>query len=257
MSCNVEKVINIARAEKGYLEKATKDNLDSKTANAGSNNFTKYARDLDNVSGFYNGRKQGYAWCDVFVDWCFVKAYGVSNAKRLLCQPNKSSGAGCKYSMQYYQNKGQFYTTPAVGDQIFFSGTSEVSHTGLVYKVDSSYVYTVEGNTSSEAGVVANGGCVAEKKYRRNYERIVGYGRPKYDAASSEVVEEPVKETPSEPSSNTPNYQCIHVVAKGEILGRIARKYGVTVRSITKLNNIKNPNYIRVGQKIKIPNKES
>jgi hypothetical protein len=43
------------------------------------------------------------------------------------------------------------------------------------------YVYTVEGNTSSAAGVVANGGCVRRKKYRWDYDRIAGYGVPAYD----------------------------------------------------------------------------
>ena len=41
-----EKLINIARAEVGYLEKKSNKDLDSKTANAGSSNYTKYARDL-------------------------------------------------------------------------------------------------------------------------------------------------------------------------------------------------------------------
>lgn len=112
MSCDVNKVIQIARNEVGYLEKQSNMNLDSKTANAGDKNYTKYARDLDNISGFYNGKKQGFAWCDCFVDWCFVKAYGVDNAKRLLFQPDKSLGAGCQYSMNYYKTKGQLCTSP-------------------------------------------------------------------------------------------------------------------------------------------------
>jgi peptidoglycan hydrolase-like protein with peptidoglycan-binding domain len=60
-----------------------------------------------------------------------------------------------------------------------------VAHTGLVYAVDSTYVYTVEGNTSSASGVVANGGGVFKKKYKLNYTRIYGYGRPNYDAESN------------------------------------------------------------------------
>ena len=169
MSCFVEKVISIAMAEVGYKEKASNSNLDSKTANAGHGNYTKYARDLDKISGFYNGKKNGYPWCDTWFDWLFVQAFGVYNAKRLLCQPAKSLGAGCQYSMEYYKNKGQLYTSPKIGDQIFFKSSSgEVYHTGLVYNVDKSYVYTIEGNTSSASGVVDNGGCVCKKKYKLN-----------------------------------------------------------------------------------------
>ena len=174
-------VIKVALGEVGYLEKASNKNLDDKTANAGSNNYTKYARDLDNISNFYNGKKNGYAWCDVFVDWCFVKAFGVDKAKELLLQPNKSLGAGCKFSMDYYKNKGQFHTKPAIGDQIFFMSGTSITHTGLVYNVDKTYVYTVEGNTSGASGVVANGGGVCKKKYKLSYNKIAGYGRPIYD----------------------------------------------------------------------------
>lgn len=216
---NVDKLIATARGEVDYCEKATNSNLDSKTANAGSGNYTKYARDLDNISGFYNGRKNGHAWCDVFVDWCMVKTFGVDNAKKLLCQPSKSLGAGCKYSMQYYQKKGQFYNSPKPGDQIFFidSDGDGISHTGYVYKVDSTYVYTVEGNTSSKSGVVANGGCVAEKKYKLNYARIAGYGRPDYDSIKLSESSDTKTET-SKPASTTTTTQTTTSTKVGSIV---------------------------------------
>lgn len=188
MNKYASKVIEIALGEVGYLEKKTNSNLDSKTGNAGYNNYTKYARDLDAIPNFYNGRKNGYAWCDIFVDWVFVQAFGAETAKELLRQPDKSYGAGCYYSARYYKNNGQFYTqNPKAGDQIFFwnSSKSDVAHTGLVYDVDRNYVYTVEGNTSSASGVVANGGGVFCKKYALNYSRIYGYGRPKYDVENT------------------------------------------------------------------------
>ena len=176
------KVISIAENEIGYLEKKSNAQLDDKTANVGSGNYTKFARDLDNI-GFYNGKKNGYAWCDVFVDWCFVQAFGAETAKALLCQPDKSLGAGCTYSANYYKKAGQFYTSPKVGDQIFFRSAAKtaVVHTGIVYKVDGSKVYTIEGNTSGASGVIANGGGVCKKSYSLTYGRIYGYGRPTYD----------------------------------------------------------------------------
>ena len=187
MSNTASKLIEIALAEEGYLEKASNASLDSDTANAGSANYTKYARDLDAIPDFYNGKKNGYEWCDVFVDWCFVKAFGAEAALKLTCQPKKSAGAGCKYSAQYYKNKGQFHTTPKVGDQIFFASGGDPNHTGLVYNVDSSKVYTIEGNTSGASGVVANGGGVCRKSYALNYSRIYGYGRPAYDDTDVEA----------------------------------------------------------------------
>lgn len=186
MANYASKVIEIAAAEVGYLEKKTNSQLDNKIANAGTNNYTKYARDLDNISGFYNGKKNGYAWCDVFVDWCFVQAYGVTEAKRLL--NHGTAGAGCIYSANYFRNANRFYTSPKVGDQIFFGAKGNETHTGLVYAVDNSKVYTIEGNTSGASGVVANGGGVCKKSYSLTYSKIVGYGRPDYDAEDTKTL---------------------------------------------------------------------
>lgn len=183
MTYDPKKVISVALAEVGYLEKETNAQLDDKTANAGNNNRTKYARDLDAIN-YFNTRKQGVAWCSSYVSWCFVQAYGPEAAKYLLCQPNVDNcAAGCGSARGYFKNKGQLYTNnPQPGDQIFFysSNKKEVSHTGLVYATDANYVYTVEGNTNSSSGVIANGGAVEKKQYRLNHGQIAGYGRPNY-----------------------------------------------------------------------------
>jgi len=44
-----------------------------------------------------------------------------------------------------------------------------------------------------------------------------------------------------------------HVVKKGESLGSIARRYGVTTDAVVKMNKIKNPNRIYVGTELVIP----
>ena len=189
-----DKVIDVALNEIGYVEKASNSNLDDKTANQGSGNYTKYARDLDEIS-FYNGAKNGYAWCDVFVDWCFVEAFGKKRALELLCQPEKSTGAGCGFSKNFYKAHNQFYTSPQTGDQIFFTDGTSIYHTGLVYKVDDSKVYTIEGNTSDVNYVDGNGGKVCKKSYPIGASYIAGYGRPKYDTTVDVPVEEEKEES--------------------------------------------------------------
>ena len=195
-----ERVIGTARAEIGYVEKKSAKELDDKTANAGDKNYTKYARDLDAIKDFYNGRKQGICgWCDIFVDWCFVQAYGENEGRMLLCQPARSCGAGPYFSAQYFRSKKQFYTTgPQPGDQVFFlpADGGKISHTGLVTGVDAQYVYTIEGNTSAGNG---HGGMVAEKKYAKNNPRIAGYGRPDWgEMPDDEPEEEPDENTGEE-----------------------------------------------------------
>ena len=176
---DVQRVIDIASAEIGYLEKNSNAQLDDKTANAGSNNYTKYARDLDALSWF-NGKKQGYAWCAVFVTWCFYQAYGMT-AKKMLFQPDVDNcAAGCASARSYFNKQGHLHDAPEPGDQVFFwsSDMSKISHTGLVVTVDGEHIYTIEGNTSGGSDVIPNGGAVCKKSYSLGYHRIAGYGCP-------------------------------------------------------------------------------
>ena len=172
----IEKLLKTAQAEVGYLEKASNSQIDSKTGNAGSNNYTKYARDV-------YPSLQGQAWCDMFVDWCFVQTFGEITTRQLL----GGFSAYTPTSANYFKNKGQYHTSdPLPGDQIFFRNDIRIYHTGIVYKVTSSKVYTIEGNTSSGSEVIANGGAVCQKEYALTNSRIDGYGRPNWS-----LVEQP------------------------------------------------------------------
>jgi membrane-bound lytic murein transglycosylase D len=44
-----------------------------------------------------------------------------------------------------------------------------------------------------------------------------------------------------------------HRVQRGEVLGRIASRYGVSVRDIQRANQLREPGHIRIGQTLKIP----
>ena len=186
MANTVDKVIKIATAEVGYLEKSkaayqkNSNVLNEMTKGAGYDNYTKYGRDMHKI--YPSVMDFPAPWCDCFVDWCFYKAYGVATAKSLL------DGNFDDYtvaSAQMYMNKKAYYKAPCVpevGDQIFFKNAQGgICHTGLVYAVSDTTVYTIEGNTSSSQGVIANGGGVFKKSYPLGYSRIHGYGRPKYD----------------------------------------------------------------------------
>lgn len=181
----IEKLLAIVNNEVGYLEKKNNKSLYDKTANAGNANYTKYGYEMHKL--YPTTMDFPAAWCDCFIDWCFVQAFGVENAIKLLHQFDDYT----VNSAGYYKNNGEWYKSPKVGDQIFFTNSSGgICHTGLVYAVDNTYVYTIEGNTSSASGVVANGGCVAKKSYKLTYNRIAGYGRPNYD-----LVEKPFEWT--------------------------------------------------------------
>ena len=176
------KVIDIALAEVGYLEKKSNSNLDSKTANAGSNNYTKYWRDIANWG---LGNYQAQYWCAAFVFWCYVKAYGLDTAKKMLYH---APYIYCPTAGSLFKQKGRLYSEPKVGDVVVFMSSGGVfGHTGIVYKVDSTYFYTIEGNTSSASGVVANGGAVECKCYTISSAKSKGHKfcRPDYSVVTS------------------------------------------------------------------------
>ena len=180
MQYTAKKLLEIATAEIGYVEKKTNSDLDNKTANAGDANYTKYARDLA-AAGYYQASKQGYAWCDMFVDWCFLQLCGSkAKAEDMICQTG-IYGAGCEWSAKYYKQQGRFFTSdPKPGDQIFFN---DYSHTGIVEIINGSVITTIEGNTSNQ---------VARRTYSISSKSIDGYGRPKYVVENSvESVEKP------------------------------------------------------------------
>lgn len=178
------KVVEVAKSQVGYLEKRSAKDLDSKTGNAGSGNYTKY--------GKWYGVNPAL-WCAQFVCWCFAQAYG-SIAKEMLYG---GYSAACETMRSRFIKAGRYNKEPKAGDCIFFSGTRHAgaNHIGIVWKVDGSKIYTIEGNTSGANGVVDNGGGVAQKSYNKTYSRIMGYGHPDYDIGGDEVVKPSISET--------------------------------------------------------------
>lgn len=177
-----EQVLEVARSFIGYHEKNGPAELDELTAGAGSGNYTRFARDLDAVRNFYNGPKQGFAWCDVYVDAVMYYASGEDAEKTMytLCQPERSCGAGCEFSARYYKAAGRWSETPVVGAQVFFSWQEGVvGHTGLVERVENGYIVTIEGNTSDQ---------VARRRYPITSPNIYGYGLPRYDEAQEKTL---------------------------------------------------------------------
>lgn len=149
----------------GYLEKKSNAYLDDFQKNAGYNNYTKFARDVDNWG---QPGCQAQPWCAVYQFWKLVKVLGLARALQIM-------GGGfynCKNVTAHAKQKGTWHSTPKKGALIIFRNGS---HIGSINSFDSTYVYTNEGNTSSAAGVVANGGACRNKKYKLTDSAIDGY----------------------------------------------------------------------------------
>ena len=211
------KVLEVALSYVGYHEKASNKDLDSFTGNSGSANYTKFAKYMDSLGDYYNSAKQGYEWCEVFCDFCFATAYGRKTGQKMIYQPNKSAGAGCTQSVGYYKANKAFDHTPSVGAQIYFSyGSGEADHTGLVWKVTDTTVFTVEGNSNNE---------VEKKSYAKANKYIYGYGHPNYSLAKetpADDIKEPAQTTQPTTTTTDGGYKVtLKTLSKGSTGGEV------------------------------------
>ena len=177
----IDVLMDIIDAEIGYHEKASNSGLDSKTANSGSNNYTKYGKEMHQLQP--SNMDFPAAWCDTWVDWCIVQlckrfGFGADIARNVL------GGNFDDYtynSVNIYKKAGRWTSKAGRGHQIFFGGAG---HTGFVRYVDGNRVYTAEGNKSNE---------VRYCSYDINDSSIIGYGIPNYELLGHTLVD-PVKE---------------------------------------------------------------
>ena len=143
----VEKVLSIARTELGVKESP---------ANSNKQKYGKWYG-LD-----------GYAWCMMFVQWCFAQAG----------MPLPYKTASCSAMLDWYQkNRPQSVKkAPEPGDIIIYN----FGHTGIVESVGSGTITAIEGNTSPGAsGSQSNGGMVCRRT--RKTSLVTAYIRPDYD----------------------------------------------------------------------------
>lgn len=192
---------------KPYLEKRTNAYLDDFQKNAGYNNYTKFARDVDNWG---QPGCQGQPWCAEFQFWKLVKILGITKALQIM-------GGGfynCQSITQWAKKKGTWHSTPKNGALIIFR---DGSHIGSVRSYSNTYIYTNEGNTSSAAGVIANGGSCRNKRYLRSDPAIDGYVW--IDWGEEKTVAETWKATGTATSTVDDLY--IRETPNGYVLGQI------------------------------------
>lgn len=168
----IKKVIGIAEQEIGYLEKKSNADLDSKTGNAGSGNYTKYWRDV-------YPQYQGQPYCACFVSWVLMVAFGLESAKKLL---QHWPFVYCPTLAGKTSNK-----VPKVGSIGLFFRSGVYAHTGIVTAVTDSTITAIEGNTSGASGIVPNGGGVCKKTYQRaSLSPMTKYFMPDYSIVEEE-----------------------------------------------------------------------
>ena len=151
-------IVQVALTQLGYSESGK--------------NHTKY-----NV-WFYD-RNKSAAWCAIFISWCANQA-GIPKS---IIKPNALASWSKVSTM-----KKNLYGTPAyafgetkakVGDIAYIDNDRDgvTNHVGLVYKVDDTAIYTIEGNFSNRVSK-----CQFSASNGRDGNRsILFFARPKYE----------------------------------------------------------------------------
>lgn len=115
-------------------------------------------------------------WCACFVSWCANECGYIETG----IIPKYAS---CVNGVQWFKDRGQWLdgsAEPLPGMIIFYdwgkqgqSGQQDgrADHTGIVWKVENGYVYTIEGNLSDK--------CTTSRRPIGEYQ-ILGYGAPEY-----------------------------------------------------------------------------
>lgn len=178
---SLNELISLARSEEGYVEKASNQNLDSKTGNKGTNNYTKYSRDV-NDAGLRGC--QGQAWCATSAFWLDLKTFGVDKALQLWNMNRYTYvGYSCFSTYNIFSTCGKVGKTPKLGALVVFT----FSHMGRVLRIYTqngiTYFDCWEGNTSSNLND-RNGGMVKIKKRRADDPTIKGFCYIDYDSVT-------------------------------------------------------------------------
>lgn len=139
----------------------------------GANNYNKYAPKWTQAGGW---NAQNQPWCDVFVDCGFIECFGLDLASRMTYQPKGGFSALCSASANYYKANNAWFSTPDIGDQVFFNVSGGINHTGIVIGVSGGVVTCVEGNSSD---------AVRRNSYAVSSSYVAGFGRPNWSIFSN------------------------------------------------------------------------
>lgn len=97
----------------------------------------------------------------------------------------------------------------------------------------------------------------AKQPSRDTTQSVAGCGAPDSVTTSSDTVGEPMPAKPQpeiKPVQTQPSYTS-YTIQQGDTLSSIAKRFGTTPTDIAQCNNLADKNNIKIGQKLKIPQK--
>ena len=157
-------IVNVALSQVGYHEGSGSSDLSGSSSSSG--NYTEY--------GKWFGQQSN--WCAIFISWCSNQA-GIPTS--IIKKNAVASGNSCQYGETKYKFGSR---SPQVGDILYVQNDSDssVDHVGLVYKVDDTYIYSVEGNFGNKVGTIRYYKDSGKQTYYSTT-KILFYGVPAYE----------------------------------------------------------------------------
>lgn len=156
-------IVNVALSQVGYHEGSSGSDLSGNSSS--SANYTEYGRWFGQQSN----------WCAIFISWCANQA-GISTS--VVKKNAVASGNSCQFGEKKYSFGSR---NPQPGDILYVQNDSDssVDHVGLVYKVDDTYIYAVEGNFGNKVGTIKYYKDTGRQTYYSST-KILFYGVPDY-----------------------------------------------------------------------------
>ncbi len=161
-------IVNVALSQVGYHEGSSGSDLGGNSSS--SANYTEYGRWFGQQSN----------WCAIFISWCANQA-GISTS--VVKKNAVASGNSCQFGEKKYSFGSR---NPQLGDILYVQNDSDssVDHVGLVYKVDDTYIYAVEGNFGNKVGTIKYYKDTGRQTYYSST-KILFYGVPDYSTGNT------------------------------------------------------------------------
>lgn len=160
-------IVNVALSQVGYHEGSSGSDLSGNSSS--SANYTEYGRWFGQQSN----------WCAIFISWCANQA-GIPTS--VVKKNAVASGNSCQFGEKKYSFGSR---NPQPGDILYVQNDSDsnVDHVGLVYKVDDTYIYSVEGNFGNKVGTIKYYKDSGRQTYYSST-KILFYGVPDYSTGT-------------------------------------------------------------------------
>lgn len=161
-------IVNVALSQVGYHEGSSGSDLSGSSSSTA--NYTEYGRWFGQQSN----------WCAIFISWCANQA-GIPTS--VVKKNAVASGSSCQFGEKKYSFGSR---APQVGDIIYVQNDSDsdVDHVGLIYKVDDTYIYAVEGNFGNKVGTIKYYRDSGRQTYYSST-KILFYGVPSYSTGGA------------------------------------------------------------------------